>query len=279
MQPRWLPTTKTFESELNAMKKRFTLIELLVVIAIIAILAAMLLPALQQAKRKAEQSNCTGNMKQMGHGATLYAAENQGVVPGTRPWGGGERLFPVGYLGGFPSWDLLFAIQMGANLSDADMHPADPNSGWASFSPTHPAWKTLASFTCPSDKDQGGVGVSSNSITRSYIESEGHVDDDLQCISAILVSKVEVPADTVLLIESHSRGTRFGEDANTYAGGWDTLAMLASDLVSTFNLAYPMHNNKQKPRANTLFHDGHVELTDLQMVADKDYSMLRYNKP
>ena len=262
------------------MKKRlFTLIELLVVIAIIAILAAMLLPALQAAKRKAEQSNCTGNMKQMGHGASLYAAENQGVLPGTRPWGQGVTGFPAGYLVGFPSWDVLFSIQMGANLSYADMDPADPNSGWAAFTPTHPAWKTLASFTCPSDKDQGGVGVSSNSITRSYIENEGHVNDGLQCTAAILVSKVEVPADTMLLIESHNRGTRFGEDSNTSSGGWDTLAMLAADTASTFNTGYPMHNNKQKPRATTLLHDGHVELTEQLMIETKDYNLVRYNKP
>jgi prepilin-type N-terminal cleavage/methylation domain-containing protein len=59
----------------------FTLIELLVVIAIIAILAAMLLPALSAAKQKAQTIQCLNNLKQWGLGFTMYAQDNNELVP------------------------------------------------------------------------------------------------------------------------------------------------------------------------------------------------------
>ncbi len=267
----------------------FTLIELLIVIAIIAILAAMLLPALQSAKRTAYTAGCASNMKQLMVCALSYVGDTQFVTPAKSGGGNNDSL-----------WERIILKYTPMSTLDVGWKGVPNCKGKSEFT-------SIKLFQCPADKyprNTVGDGMPVRTYAMNHSPGGSTTNDEKvgdkiggQSICndsndgmgywvGLKYAKIPMPSRMIYFVEyvpsaTHSRSNRTG----FFSAWWSSISCpsqqseawggdeTANGSASYDKATTTLHSNMW----NYAFADGHVKIMYPRNTIRKDQGLSRWN--
>ena len=239
------------------MKKHFTLIELLVVIAILAILAAILMPALSQARERGKQATCINNMKSFGTAIANYADDFT-----TYPWPADKTwsLPKAPNTSNFSIFSLLTGYQGAVKYSNSYVQPYKekgvikgerPGLTCASHSGQNNTSTTLVAhymfFSSSSNSSASAQGITSRSADLTLNPPR----------RSIAPQNVKLPGTKLAMVERSLENFVLGNHAYTIE---DYRYLYDAEITTNRNKTGPVHNGK----ATGLHYDGHVSMLDME---------------